>query len=305
MSVRVMSWVFWHATVKGAAWQVLVLLADAASDDGLNAYPSRQKIALKANLSEKAVREAWATLAAGGWIEPAGWSPAGTRSWRVVMRSDVPEKLTRAGAAARAAGTLDRGRSVPRDRRCPRNRTARTRVPTVCDGGTDRSPNRPRRILKPKTVLVPRPLVVTASGRGRGRPTTTSSASSSPTTSSACSSAGLTAFRPMNGARSQRGSRSWRPSPDMSSSRSRRGDRRDRHAVDRAVPEPSAEHRRPVRPAARRLSEAGGGIRLGACPCCQQRTLRMYAGVGGSFVFCTAGCRRDLVIAALGREGRS
>ena len=109
MSVRVMAWVFWHATVKGAAWQVLVLLADAASDDGLNAYPSRQKIALKANLSEKAVREAWATLAAGGWIEPAGWSPAGTRSWRVVMRSDVPEKLTRAGAAARAAGTLDPG----------------------------------------------------------------------------------------------------------------------------------------------------------------------------------------------------
>jgi hypothetical protein len=95
VSVRVLSWVFDHATVRGAAWQVLVVLADTCDEEGANAYPSRQRIALRTNLTEKAVREAWALLEREGWIEHDGWSPRGTRQWRIVMSKVTPRKAMR------------------------------------------------------------------------------------------------------------------------------------------------------------------------------------------------------------------
>lgn len=40
-------------------------------------------------------------------------------------------------------------------------------------------------------------------------------------------------------------------------------------------------------------------MKLRICPWCHQLTLRLYAGVGGTFVMCSSGCRRVDVVAAL------
>lgn len=146
MSYVVADWVRHHSTAKGAAWEVLMILAAYAGDDGSNAFPSRQRIALESNRSEKAVRVALASLQADGWIEPRGWSPYKTQAWQIVMDPSVPtkrlrweQKLIDKGVDPGTVGTPGTS-GTPGNQASPRGPEVRTPGTSGTDPGDLRSP---------------------------------------------------------------------------------------------------------------------------------------------------------------------
>ncbi|WP_415840878.1 helix-turn-helix domain-containing protein [Nocardiopsis rhodophaea] len=56
MSIQVMSWVWDHSRTTNGARLVLLAIADCASGDGTNAWPSTEELCRKTNLSERAVQ---------------------------------------------------------------------------------------------------------------------------------------------------------------------------------------------------------------------------------------------------------
>lgn len=89
MSVYVISWVLKHSEAKHAQRLVLLVLADHASSDGTDSYPSVRTIAREARLSETAVHTALTKLKAAGRIEAAGESEWKTTVYRVQMNEGV------------------------------------------------------------------------------------------------------------------------------------------------------------------------------------------------------------------------
>lgn len=91
MSVRVMSWVFDHSTVRHRGdLLVLLVLADHAHEDGTSAFPSVDTIAAKARLTRRGAQLALRRLEAECAIareEHRG--PKGTTSYRVLMTGEV------------------------------------------------------------------------------------------------------------------------------------------------------------------------------------------------------------------------
>lgn len=88
MSVRVMSWVWEHSASSGAERLVLLAIADAAADDGGNAWPSVRTIAKKANIDSRTAQRAVRRLVEMGELkvrEYAGQN--GTHRYRVVMKT--------------------------------------------------------------------------------------------------------------------------------------------------------------------------------------------------------------------------
>jgi len=83
MSHQAVDHVLKHSPSRGAARLVELVLGVHAGPDGTNSWPSASTIARQANLSERAVREALATLRAGGLIVDTGESPKRTRTYRV------------------------------------------------------------------------------------------------------------------------------------------------------------------------------------------------------------------------------
>ena len=53
MSLRVQSWVYEHSEATGNERLILLAIADEADDDGANAYPSIDRIALKARVNKR------------------------------------------------------------------------------------------------------------------------------------------------------------------------------------------------------------------------------------------------------------
>lgn len=66
MSVRASAFVFHESPSTGNDRLVLLSLADEADDDGRNAYPSQDRLALKARIARRTVQRALARLEAGG-----------------------------------------------------------------------------------------------------------------------------------------------------------------------------------------------------------------------------------------------
>lgn len=86
MSVKVMSWVWDHSRSKKTERLVLLAIADCASDDGANAYPSMAELMRKTGLSERGVQYAVKNLMTMGELfVSANGGPRGCNRYRVIM----------------------------------------------------------------------------------------------------------------------------------------------------------------------------------------------------------------------------
>jgi len=91
-----MSWVWEHAPVSGNELLILLAIADHASDDGSDAWPSIETLAKKCRLSERTIQRAIKSLAERGQIrvgrQQGGPSYLGPRQrpnvYTIVMRGD-------------------------------------------------------------------------------------------------------------------------------------------------------------------------------------------------------------------------
>lgn len=86
MSIRVMSRVWDNSAAKGSALLVLLAIADFASDDGGNAYPSIPTLAKKVRMSERQVQRIVNTLAdVGELVVIPGPTKTSSNSYQVVV----------------------------------------------------------------------------------------------------------------------------------------------------------------------------------------------------------------------------
>jgi DNA-binding Lrp family transcriptional regulator len=86
LSIKVIQWVWDCSQSKNAERLVLLAIADNAADDGSHAYPSLAELQRKANLSERAVRDALRRLEAAGELKThIGGGRGGTNYYTVIM----------------------------------------------------------------------------------------------------------------------------------------------------------------------------------------------------------------------------
>lgn len=86
MSVKVMAWVWEWSQSKKSDRLVLLAIADCASEDGANAYPSITELIRKTGLSERGVQSAIARLVElGELFVGRNLGPRGCNRYRVVM----------------------------------------------------------------------------------------------------------------------------------------------------------------------------------------------------------------------------
>jgi hypothetical protein len=96
---------------------VLIVLADHASADGTNAWPSVATIAAEARISERSARYALRALEAGGHIEHVSEGPKGTRNYTVLTpgaKSAPPGAKSAGEGGAKSAG--EGGQPLPPNR---------------------------------------------------------------------------------------------------------------------------------------------------------------------------------------------
>lgn len=123
MSFHVVSWVLEHSPAKLATRLVLISMADHASKDGTDAYPSVKTLAHEARVSRSAVQSAIRELKAARAVFDEGASAWGTRRYRVSTdladqtwptkggSDSVPPKSQAGGAQILDTGGAD---SVPK-----------------------------------------------------------------------------------------------------------------------------------------------------------------------------------------------
>ncbi len=102
MSVHVISWVLRHSPATLGDRLVLIVLADHASNDGGDAYPSVKTIADEAKLSERQAHRCLRDLEQSGQIERQGTGPRGVVIYRVKMydkTADLPMTSTAKGVS--------------------------------------------------------------------------------------------------------------------------------------------------------------------------------------------------------------
>ncbi len=89
MSIKVMNWVWEYSPAKGTELLMLLAIADNASDDGGNAYPSVRTLARKTRMGERSVQRIVRKLAEEGHLsikERGGRDP---NRYAVLMRSEL------------------------------------------------------------------------------------------------------------------------------------------------------------------------------------------------------------------------
>lgn len=93
MSIKVMTWVWDHSRAKGSQHHVLLAIADCASDDGSNAFPSIAELMRKTRLSERAVQYALKGLVVlGELFVSSNGGPRGCNRYRVIMTGPVQDQ---------------------------------------------------------------------------------------------------------------------------------------------------------------------------------------------------------------------
>jgi hypothetical protein len=98
VSIKVMTWVWDHSRAKGSQHHVLLAIADCASDDGSNAFPSMAELVRKTRLSERAVQSSIRKLVAlGELFVSTNGGPRGCNRYRVIM--ETPQNLHPADSA--------------------------------------------------------------------------------------------------------------------------------------------------------------------------------------------------------------
>lgn len=147
MSIKVMQWVWENSTARDAARMVLLAIADCASDDGGNAWPSVATLAQKANVSVRTVQRSIKILTEQGLIRVGSQTgPNGVNRYTINMtKGAIP--------SPRQPVTPDICDVSPP--------TSATVTPDICDKNSDR--------MSPVTVLEPsiEPSVEPSDARGR------------------------------------------------------------------------------------------------------------------------------------------
>lgn len=116
-----MTWVWDYSQARGSAHHVLLAIADCASDDGSNAYPSMSELVRKTRLSERAVQAAVKRLVAlGELFVSANGGPRGCNLYRVLM---VTPQIQHPAESAGGAQNLHPAESAPRRIRTPQKST--------------------------------------------------------------------------------------------------------------------------------------------------------------------------------------
>lgn len=136
-----MQWVWENSTARDASRMVLLAIADCASDDGGNAWPSVATLAQKANVSVRTVQRAIKTLAAQGVIDVGTQTgPNGVNRYRIVMAENAKP--------AQPKGVIPSPRQPVTPDICDeRGVTSATVTPDICDENTAQ--------MSPVTVLEP------------------------------------------------------------------------------------------------------------------------------------------------------
>lgn len=113
MSGYVTGWVLKHSDVKGAARMVLIVLADHASSDGTNAWPSVDTVQHEARLGARStVQRALRDLEELGSIRKAGTAGRGQTNWTVLM-DEGPHHAAPPGAASDQGGAASDAQGGP------------------------------------------------------------------------------------------------------------------------------------------------------------------------------------------------
>lgn len=108
-----MTWVWDQSKSRKTQRLVLLAIADCASDDGANAYPSMAELIRKTGFSERAVQSAIGELIAMGELRvERNGGPKGCNRYAVIMTpaGDAPPQEMR--GARRAGGRKDEGPQV-------------------------------------------------------------------------------------------------------------------------------------------------------------------------------------------------
>ena len=92
MAISVMNWVWTHSRSRHGARLTLLAIADCASSDGGNAWPSNKELQRKTNLTERGVRTAVAELIGLGELAvDLNTGPGGCNRYRVLMTTPPAE----------------------------------------------------------------------------------------------------------------------------------------------------------------------------------------------------------------------
>ena len=122
MAIGVMTWVWNHSRSRHGARLVLLAIADCASGDGGNAWPSNAELRRKSGLGERAVQSAIAELVKLGELEVRyNDGPGGCNRYRVIMgdprnictpaENAPPQKMR--GSGKRAAKSAQASTATP------------------------------------------------------------------------------------------------------------------------------------------------------------------------------------------------
>lgn len=153
MAIGVMTWVWNHSRSRHGARLVLLAIADCASADGGNAWPSNAELRRKSGLGERAVQTAIAELTSLGELEVRyNAGPKGCNAYRVIMSDLDPRNICTPAESAppqKMRGSTARGKKSPQ--------VAKPDEPTPAESA-------PPQILRPTpaesapvTVLEPKP----------------------------------------------------------------------------------------------------------------------------------------------------
>lgn len=163
-----MAWVWDHSQSRKSERLVLLAIADCASDDGANAYPSTATLCRKTGLSERAVQRAVAALEALGELRvERNGGPRGCNRFTVTMTPGaVTPPSTRRGVNA-PGGTDD---TPVKDDANPRQTDAQNHQEPSKISSSKRSTSEPDR---PDVEQLCRHLAARIVGNGSRQPTIT------------------------------------------------------------------------------------------------------------------------------------
>lgn len=119
MSVHAQNWVWEHSSASGSELLMLLALADAADDQGRNAFPSVATLARKTRMARRTVQRLLARLAADGHIHVCRAGGRRSNTYTLVLDHSLePEP-----AAAASAEEPPRRPQSPQPRRPPAQST--------------------------------------------------------------------------------------------------------------------------------------------------------------------------------------
>lgn len=89
MSIKVMNWVWDYSPARGTELLMMLAIADAASDDGTNAFPSVRTLARKTRLDGRTVQRIARRLAEGGHLAIEERGGRESNRYSVLMRAEL------------------------------------------------------------------------------------------------------------------------------------------------------------------------------------------------------------------------